>query len=716
MNEVNIKLPPKLCNIFAKPRGSVRYRCAYGGRGSGKSKGFAIMAAVYGATEKIKILCCREIQNSIKDSFHAELKSAIEMVPWLKSKYQVGIDFIRGHNGTEFLFKGLHRNLGSVKSISDIDICIIEEAEDVSEEAWRVLEPTIRKPKSEIWVIWNPASKDSPVDKRFIKNKPDRTAIQQVNWKDNPFFPNELNELRLHQQKTINPEMYLHIWEGGYLFISEAQIFKGKYSIQDFEIDHSYGHPLQGLDFGFSQDPTAANRIYIKDNILYIRNEASRVGLELDETAAFITGEIEGFDQYVIRADSARPESISYLSRHGLPFIEGVEKWSGSVQDGIEFMKSFDKIVVHPSCKETIKEFVNYSYKKDARTGDILPIIVDAYNHHLDACFCGDTLVVINGKTLKIRDIPETGYIKGFNGNYFKYDLGGYIKHDKVYRITTSNGKFIKCTGDHEFLTDEGWIKAIALEGKKLCVSKLFQIQSKNLTAKDIKNTKVKNTIHEGHYLVDLSEYTGKFGNFITEKSKKIMISIILMAIRITIILKILIRSSKENIALSTSNLSMQEIQILQRNKSKKIKKNAKHGIHQKKGMNGIRSIMRKSKIIFIRKLIKIASNAEKYILHMIEKHPYFAQINANLHTEEKKELITNKELVAIAAKNLLQTNTKKAPIVLEVVPLGIEPTYCLRVKNSGCFSLENDLIVSNCRYALTPMIKSQLFDYGSIL
>jgi phage terminase large subunit len=86
-----------------------------------------------------------------------------------------------------------------------------------------------------------------------------------------------------------------------------------------------------------------------------------------------------------VRADSARPETISYLKRHGLPRVEGVKKWPGSVEDGIAHLRSYEAIVVHPRCKETIQETRLYSYKVDKLSGDVLPEIVDASNHTIDA-------------------------------------------------------------------------------------------------------------------------------------------------------------------------------------------------------------------------------------------------------------------------------------------------------------------------------------------
>lgn len=390
MTTLRIELPPKLIPVFSHPRGSVRYRGAYGGRGSGKSFTFAKMAAVFGAIEPLRILCTREFMNSIKESFHAEIKNAIESNAWLASVYDVGIDYIRGKagtsaDGTEFIFRGLRNNISSIKSLAQIDICIVEEAEDVPEYSWVSLEPTIRAPKSEIWIVWNPRRIDSPVNQRFVENKPPRCHIVKMNYNDNPWFPAELEEQRQTAMRTFKPEMYAHVWEGAYLERSDAQIFADKYIIQEFAPMQTWGMPYCGLDFGFSQDPTAAVKCWVYDNRLYIEYEAGKVGLELDKTAQYLCKVITDFAAHEIQADSARPESINYLQRHGLPKIVGVEKGKGSVEDGILFMQSFDKIVIHPRCVETIAEFSKYSYKVDKQSGRVTNDIVDAYNHYIDA-------------------------------------------------------------------------------------------------------------------------------------------------------------------------------------------------------------------------------------------------------------------------------------------------------------------------------------------
>ena len=206
-----------------------------------------------------------------------------------------------------------------------------------------------------------------------------------MNYADNPWFPSVLEQERLDDMRRLSPEEYAWIWEGAYRTQSEAQIFRSKYRIQAFEPQPNWQGPYHGLDFGFANDPTAAVECYISDNKLYIHKECGKVGLELDATAPYVLRHIPDADKHIIRADSARPESISYLKRHGLPKIAGVKKGKGSVEDGIEFMKSFDAIITHPSCKEVASEFRLYSYKTDRLSGDVLPVLMDENNHYIDA-------------------------------------------------------------------------------------------------------------------------------------------------------------------------------------------------------------------------------------------------------------------------------------------------------------------------------------------
>lgn len=386
MNTVNIELPPKLVPLFAKSRGELQYRGAHGGRGSAKSFSFALMAAIWGYAEPIRVLCARDLQASIKESFHAELKAAISTYPWLESAYDVGIDYLRGYNGTEFIFRGLRHNTGSIKSLAKIDLTIVEEAEDVPEQSWLALEATVfRQPKSEMWVVWNPRLEGGPVDSRMRKNPPKDSMIVEMNHSDNPWFPVGLEKLRKHQQSTLDPATYAHIWEGAYLQNSDSQVLARKVKVSDFVPGADWDGPYHGADWGFAQDPTTAVKCWIHAGRLYVEHEAYKVSLEIDETADYLKKCVPGIENHIVRADSARPETISYLKRKGLYRIEAVKKWPGSVQDGIAHMRGYSEIVIHPRCVETIKESRLYSYKIDRLTGDILPDVVDAHNHCMDA-------------------------------------------------------------------------------------------------------------------------------------------------------------------------------------------------------------------------------------------------------------------------------------------------------------------------------------------
>lgn len=397
MSTARVSLPPKLIPVFSKPRGAVQYRGAWGGRGSGKSFNFAKMAAIWGVVEPLRILCTRELQVSIKESFHAELKAAITSEPWLEAAYDVGVDYLRSRiNGTEFLFRGLYRNLGAIKSMAKIDLTIVEEAEDVSEDAWTSLEATVlRQPKSEIWPIWNPKDEGSPVDKRFRAHPDDPSMlIVEMNWTDNPWFPEGLRALRDRQKRTMDDPTYQWIWEGKYLTASKAVIFADKWVEGELHVTDAWNGPYYGLDFGFSQDPTAGVKCWISpdEDVLYIEHEAGKVGLELDDTAKFLIERLPGIEHHTVYADNARPESISHLKRAdphrrrpNLPNIEPVEKGPGSVEDGIAHAKSFVQIVVHPRCTGVLFEMRNYKYKVDRLTGDVLATIVDKNNHYIDA-------------------------------------------------------------------------------------------------------------------------------------------------------------------------------------------------------------------------------------------------------------------------------------------------------------------------------------------
>lgn len=387
MTTLRVELAPKLVPVLSPPLGTFRYRVLRGGRGSGKSFSVAKMSAIWGAVQPIRILCTREFQNSIKQSFYAEVANAIKSDPWLESVYEVGRDFIRHKwNGTEYLFAGLRHNIDSIKSMAQINLVIVEEGETVPHRSWIDLLPTIRAPESEIIIIYNPKRRDSWVAQQFDGDSlPPRTALVDVNAVDNPWLPEVLEEQRLYDREHLDPAMYRHIWEGEYYEQSDAQVFAGRYRVSEFEPDSAWDGPYFGLDFGFAMSETAGVKAWIHDGTLYIEHELYEKHLELDDTAKAMLESLPGVERHAVRADNARPESISYLKRNGIPRIEPCSKGKGSVEDGVEFIKSFKQVVIHPRCVNTANEFALYSYKVDRLTGDILPVIVDAFNHAIDS-------------------------------------------------------------------------------------------------------------------------------------------------------------------------------------------------------------------------------------------------------------------------------------------------------------------------------------------
>lgn len=186
--------------------------------------------------------------------------------------------------------------------------------------------------------------------------------------------------------KAHDYEGYLHIWEGYPRTISDAQVFKGRFSVESFPDDlwQKADRLFYGADFGFARDPSTLVRCFIYERRLYVDYEAYACGVEIDELPQLYDS-VPGARKWPIKADSARPETISYLrSRAGFQ-ISPATKWQGSVEDGIAYLKGFDKIVIHPRCQHTADEFKLYSYKVDKVTNEVLPVIVDKHNHIIDA-------------------------------------------------------------------------------------------------------------------------------------------------------------------------------------------------------------------------------------------------------------------------------------------------------------------------------------------
>lgn len=217
---INLKLPSKLRFLFD----ALRYKVAYGGRGSAKSWSFARALLIQGYAKPLRILCAREVQKSIKQSVHTLLVDQIQLLG-LGQFYDVTETMIRGKNGTEISFTGLaQQTVESIKSFEGVDKVWIEEAHSVSKRSWDILIPTIRKPGSEIWITLNPYLDTDDTYVRFISNPPPKTIeedgverdyakIIKINYNDNPWFSGELEQER-KRCKENSPEDYDNIWEG----------------------------------------------------------------------------------------------------------------------------------------------------------------------------------------------------------------------------------------------------------------------------------------------------------------------------------------------------------------------------------------------------------------------------------------------------------------------------------------------------------------------
>jgi phage terminase large subunit len=373
----NIDLPEWSEKLFDE---DARYFALVGGRGSGKSYSVASVLILRAASTKLRILCAREIQKSIKDSVKRLLDDTIERAG-LRDFFVSTDTEIRGKNGSLILFAGLRTNIESIKSMEGIDICWVEEAQTVSQASLDILIPTIRKPNSQIYFTWNPNRADDPVDAMFLsENPPPKTVFLRVNFDSNPWFPSVLRA-EMEYDRSRDPEKYSHVWMGSYLTNSEARVFRN-WRIEEFEAPPDAIHRL-GADWGFAVDPTVLVRCYIAGRTLYVDYEAYMVGCEITSTPdLFMT--VPDAERWPIIADSARPETISHMRRHGFPKILPAVKGPKSVEEGIEWLKSFD-IVVHPRCQHLIDELSLYSYKTDPLTGMVLPALADRDNHCIDA-------------------------------------------------------------------------------------------------------------------------------------------------------------------------------------------------------------------------------------------------------------------------------------------------------------------------------------------
>jgi phage terminase large subunit len=370
--------------VFLPLLAPARYKGIHGGRGSGKSHFFAgllVKRAV--AQGGLRWVCIREIQNSLDQSVKRLIEDKIAGLD-AGGRFRVKENTIETPGDGLILFRGMQNHTAeSIKSLEGYDGAWVEEAQSLSAKSLRLLRPTLRKAGSELWFSWNPARPEDPVD-RLLRGagRLKGALVVEANWTDNPWFPG--TELDAERQADLarGAEDYEHVWEGAYRSLTEATVFAGRVTVERFETPEG-SRFFFGADWGFASDPTVLVRGFIQDECLFVDHAVYGIHTELDRIPAL-------FDQvplariWPIKADSSRPETISHIRARGFD-IQPAEKWPGSVEDGIAFLKGFKRIVIHERCPELAREARLYSYKVDARTEEVLPVLLDRHNHGWDA-------------------------------------------------------------------------------------------------------------------------------------------------------------------------------------------------------------------------------------------------------------------------------------------------------------------------------------------
>jgi phage terminase large subunit len=376
-----------------------RYKAAWGGRGSGKSHFFAESLIERCLMNRTRAVCIREVQKSLGQSVKLLLDDKIK--EWgLESDderpgtFRILNNYIAAPYGGAIIFNGMQDHTAeSIKSLEGYDIAWVEEAQSLSQRSLDLLRPTIRKNTSEIWFSWNPRRPTDPVD-QFLRGAgaPNDAIVVQVNWLDNPFLPSVLAK-EVAWDQARDPDKYAHVWLGEYERNSELRVFKN-WRVEEFETpaDSMF---MYGADWGFTIDPSVLVRCYVGvtetkldgqvqyGRTLFIDQEAYEVGVEIDYLGDLFD-RVPDSKKWRITADSARPETISYMKRHGFPKMDSAVKGANSVKEGVMFLQNFD-IVVHPRCKHTIDELSLYSFKVDQLTGRPTPVLQDKKNHVIDS-------------------------------------------------------------------------------------------------------------------------------------------------------------------------------------------------------------------------------------------------------------------------------------------------------------------------------------------
>ena len=375
-----MEIPVEFKRLFDK---DWREAAVYGGRFSLKSHTIARYLLVRARQEKTRILCCREMQNSIADSSHQLLADLIKEYE-LEDFKITDKSIINTINGSDFLFKGLHRNEQSIKSTEGVDIAWVEEAQTVTTESLEVLTPTVRKTGSQIIYTYNRLEEEDPVHKRLVLEGRPNTLVININYdvaEKYGWLPEEIAK-EIYDDKDRRPDLYKHKWLGEPMALTESRIYKEWQMIDD--IPHEARLERYGLDFGWSPDPAALIAIYYY-NGGYILNE---IGYQLEWSNREIAETLKNIERALVVADSAEPKSINEIQLYGINIIP-TPKGPDYKRHAIKAVQ--DQSISYTKRSQNIhKEYINYLWDVD-KNGDIIAgKPVDGNDHCMDCYFIRD--------------------------------------------------------------------------------------------------------------------------------------------------------------------------------------------------------------------------------------------------------------------------------------------------------------------------------------
>jgi phage terminase large subunit len=353
-----------------------REAAIYGGRYSLKSHSVARFLLIRARAKKTRVACFREFQNSIVESSYQLLADLIKEYE-LHDFQCTDNAIVNTINGSDFLFKGLHRNEQSIKSIEGIDIAWVEEAQTVSKESIEVLTPTIRKPKSQIVYTYNRLLDDDPVHQRLVVEGRPNTLVINVNYDIAMKYGMMPDVIRteIEDDKAKRPSLYKQKWLGE-PHTSESKIYKGWVIVDD--VPHEARLFRRGMDFGYTNDPTTIIAGY-KFNDGYILDEEL---FQRGMTNNMIADTLKNYSPCLVKADSAEPKSIEEIRQYGINIVP-VIKGKDSVRQGIQYVQD-QRISVTKRSVHLLEEYRKYFWQTDP-DGKIINEPMDAWNHTMDA-------------------------------------------------------------------------------------------------------------------------------------------------------------------------------------------------------------------------------------------------------------------------------------------------------------------------------------------